>query len=59
MPGLESAGYEMREEFHFPFSILGLIFVIASTHNEHRAISSAMTNIKPKMENGKCSSLTE
>jgi hypothetical protein len=49
----------MNEEFHFPFSILDLIFVIASTPNEHRAISGAMTNIKSKMENGKCSSLTE
>ncbi|HEV2664958.1 MAG TPA: hypothetical protein VG324_08605 [Blastocatellia bacterium] len=49
----------MNEEFHFPFSILDLIFAIARSHpastpKEHRAISGAMTNVKSKMENGKC-----
>jgi hypothetical protein len=46
---------------HFPFSILDLIFVIArddpdSMFDDHWAISGAMTNIKSKIENGKCSS---
>jgi hypothetical protein len=34
--------------FHFPFAILGLTFVIAGT-----ARRAAMTNVKPKMANGK------
>jgi hypothetical protein len=44
----------MNEEFHFPFSILDLIFVIASRTNENRAISGAMTNIKSTGTNGFC-----
>jgi hypothetical protein len=52
----------MNKEFHFPFSICDLIFVIArgdlnSMTNKHRAISELMTNIKSQMENGKCLSL--
>jgi hypothetical protein len=54
-----SVDREMDKEFHFPFSILDLIFAIApeiaqfSLSAESRA-PLAMANIKSKMENGKC-----
>jgi hypothetical protein len=43
-----SIDLEIDEEFHFPFSILHLSFVIAARHEV-----PAMTNDKCNMENGK------